>query len=104
MGNTTLAVVATTAALDRVALQQLARAASAALLRRITPCGTAFDGDVVFAVAPLPEPGAPVDAPRSGPDVLQVEMLAVVALEAAIERAVRHAVGRDGIPGLADVD
>jgi L-aminopeptidase/D-esterase-like protein len=104
MGNTTLAVVATTAALDPVALQQLARAASAALLRRITPCGTAFDGDVVFAVAPLPEPGAPVDAPRSGPDVLQVEMLAVVALEAAIERAVRHAVGRDGIPGLADVD
>jgi hypothetical protein len=33
---------------------------------------------------------------------LQVEVLAVAALEGAIERAVRMARGRDGIPGLAD--
>jgi hypothetical protein len=32
----------------------------------------------------------------------QVEALAVQALEVAIERAVRTARGRDGIPGLAD--
>jgi hypothetical protein len=31
-----------------------------------------------------------------------VEVLAVQALESAIERAVRTARGRDGIPGLAD--
>jgi hypothetical protein len=29
-------------------------------------------------------------------------MLAVAALETAIERAVRLASGRDGVPGLAD--
>ena len=91
--NTTLAIVAVNATFDRVALEQLARAASAAFLRRITPAGTTYDGDVVFAICPL-------DGPRT--DALGAEGLAVEALEAAIERAVRTARGRDGIPGLAD--
>jgi hypothetical protein len=40
----------------------------------------------------------------AGPDgdAGQAEMLAVEALEMAIERAVRLARGRDGVPGLAD--
>jgi L-aminopeptidase/D-esterase-like protein len=79
--NTTLSVVSTNAALDRVQLASLARAASAALYRRITPVGTMFDGEVVFATAPL-EGGVPV-APA------QAEALAVLALEQAIERGVR---------------
>jgi L-aminopeptidase/D-esterase-like protein len=91
--NTTIAVVATNACLPRVELSQLAQASSAALFRRITPTGTSFDGDVIFAVCPAD--GAPAPAP-------QVEGLAVLALENAIERAVTLAVGRDGIPGLAD--
>jgi L-aminopeptidase/D-esterase-like protein len=91
--NTTIAVVATSACLTRVDLAQLAQASSAALFRRITPSGTSYDGDVIFAVCPLDGPTAPS---------LQVEGLAVQALEEAVERAVRLAVGRDGIPGLAD--
>ena len=79
--NTTLCVVATNAALDRVQLGSVARAASAALYRRITPVGTAFDGDLVFATAPV-EGGVTAAPPR-------VEALAVLALEEAIERAVR---------------
>jgi L-aminopeptidase/D-esterase-like protein len=93
MRNTTLAVVATTAVLDRVQLAGLARAASAALYRRITPVATPFDGDLVFALCPRDGPS------RAGP---HVEALAVAALEQAIERAVRLAVGRGGIPGCAD--
>jgi L-aminopeptidase/D-esterase-like protein len=93
MQNTTIAVVATTACLARVELSQLAQAASAALFRRITPTGTSFDGDVIFAICPLE--GPPVPSP-------QVEGLAVAALEQAVERAVRLAIGREGIPGLAD--
>ena len=93
MQNTTLAVVIASTPLSRVELQQLARAASAALLRRITPAGTTVDGDVVFALAPLEGPRAPA---------MQLEMLAVEALETAIERSVRMARGRGGIPGLAD--
>jgi len=33
---------------------------------------------------------------------MQVEQMARLATEVAIERAVRMAKGRDGIPGLAD--
>ncbi len=93
MRNTTLAVVIASAPMSRVALQGLAHAASAALTRRITPAGTSLDGDVVFALAPLVGPAAPV---------MQVETLAVEALESAIERGVVMARGRDGVPGLAD--
>jgi hypothetical protein len=53
---------------------------------------------VIFALCP-DDPPPPDDAPA---DRLRLEVLAVRALEAAIERAVRSAVGRDGVPGLAD--
>jgi len=52
--NTTLVLVAVSVPLDKLALSQIAQAATAALHRRITPCGTSFDGDVIFAVSPLP--------------------------------------------------
>jgi L-aminopeptidase/D-esterase-like protein len=73
--------VATNARLDVAALTALARAASAALYRRITPVATPFDGDVVFATSP---PTGGVEAPLA-----QIEALAVQALETAIERGVR---------------
>jgi L-aminopeptidase/D-esterase-like protein len=96
--NTTLAVVAVDANLTRLELSTLARAASAAFYRRITPTGTSLDGDIVFAVCRYDEgPVAGIGAAAP-----QVESLAVLALESAIERAVRMAAGRDGIPGLAD--
>ncbi len=91
--NTTLAVIAVDAAFSRVELQQVARAATAAYHRRIAPAGSSFDGDIVFALCPMEGPRAPL---------AQAESLAVAALEEAIERAVRLARGRDGIPGLAD--
>ena len=94
--HTTLCVVATDAPLGRVELTQLARAAGAALFRRITPTGTTVDGDVVFALGPA-LPATPL-----GNATMAIEALAVAALEAAIERAVRTAHGRDGVPGLAD--
>ncbi|HSA57065.1 MAG TPA: P1 family peptidase [Gemmatimonadaceae bacterium] len=91
--HTTIAVVATNGVMPRVELRQLASAATAALYRRITPTGTTLDGDVVFALCPHEGTSFPT---------LQVEALAVRVLETAIERAVRLARGRDGIPGLAD--
>src|SRR5688572_2083628 len=91
--HTTLCLVATNMVLERGELAQLARAAGAALFRRITPVGTSFDGDVVFALCP-PEGTRGM--------LMPIEITAAAALEEAIERAVRLAVGRDGIPGLAD--
>lgn len=79
--NTTLAVVATNANLDRVQLQALAYSASDALARRITPYGTLFDGDVIFAVSTATVP------PQSP---MQVEALAALVVPEAVERAVRH--------------
>lgn len=91
--NTTLCVVATNASLDRGELAQLARAAGAALFKRVTPAGTSFDGDVIIA---LSQP----DGPRGV--LMPIELLATQALEEAIERGVRSAIGRGGVPGLAD--
>jgi L-aminopeptidase/D-esterase-like protein len=93
--NTTLAAVAASVPLSATTLTQLARAASAAMFKRITPSGSSFDGDIVFALSPMSSEVARVEA-------MVVESLAVAALENAIERAVRCAHGRDAIPGLAD--
>jgi L-aminopeptidase/D-esterase-like protein len=104
--NTTLAAVISSVPLGRVELGQLARAAGAALFRRITPTGTTVDGDVIFALAPMPaasgESRSAVTAASGAGMAMQIEALAVLALERAIERAVRLARGRDGVPGLAD--
>lgn len=93
--NTTLAVVASSVPLTATQLTQLAQTSGAALFRRITPAGTSADGDTVFAVSPFGTPDERVNP-------MLIESLAVAALEDAIERAVRLARGRDGIPGLAD--
>jgi len=91
--NTTLAVVATNAAVDRIQLQALAQAATDALARRITPFGTLFDGDITFAVSAG-------SVPTASP--LQVEALAAEVVPQALERAVRLAKGTAAVPGLAD--
>ena len=80
--NTTLAVVATNAALSRSAVSELAQASSAAFYRRITPAGTSYDGDIVFSLCRHEGLSVPL---------VQVESLAVRTLEMAIERAVRFA-------------
>ena len=90
--HTTLVVVATNAALDRLALGGVARAGADALARRVVPSGTAVDGDIVFACS-----AGAVQAAG-----MQVEQMARVATEMAVERAVRMAKGRDGVPGLGD--
>ena len=90
--HTTLVVVATNAALDRLALGGVARAGADALARRVVPSGTALDGDVVFACSAGALPAS----------AFQVEQLARAATEMAVERGVRTARGREGIPGLAD--
>jgi L-aminopeptidase/D-esterase-like protein len=88
--QTTLIAVATNAKLSRLELASVARAGGDALARRIVPIGTAFDGDVVFACSTGAVEALPI----------QVEQLAREAAEQAIERGVRMAPGRDGVPGL----
>lgn len=93
-GNTTLVVVGTNAQLDRPTLAEVARTAADALSARITPVGTAVDGDIVFAISV---------GDVAPPSPLSVALLAQDAAAQAIERAVRTARGAPGVPGLADV-
>lgn len=91
--HTTLGVVACNAALTQLELAQLAVMAWDGLAQRITPAGTAFDGDIVFALSTGALPAG---------STLAVEVMAQRAIAQATERAVRLARGLAGIAGLAD--
>jgi len=81
--NTTLVVVGTDLPLSRTDLGRLARMATAALPRSISPVGTPFDGDVLFALSTGGE------APNLPPaDLLALGVLARTMTEGAIRRAV----------------
>lgn len=90
--NTTLVVIATNAKVGRVQLVGVAKAGGDGLARRIVPVGSPFDGDVIFACS-----AGGVEAPP-----IQIEQMAREAVEMAVERGVKLAKGRDGVPGLAD--
>jgi L-aminopeptidase/D-esterase-like protein len=91
--NTTLVVIGTNARMERIQLVEVARAAANALAQRITPVGTQFDGDIVFALSA---------GDRPPPTPVMVELLAQQATATAIERAVRLARGTRAVPGLGD--
>ncbi|TXM65059.1 P1 family peptidase [Methylobacterium sp. WL12] len=94
---TTLAVVATNAALTKAQCKRLAVAAQVGLARAIHPVHTPLDGDVVFAVAtgavPLADPIG---------DLARLGDMAAQVLARAIAIGVFSAAGLDGIgtPGL----
>jgi L-aminopeptidase/D-esterase-like protein len=90
-GNTTLAVVATNARLDRVQTNKLAALAGIGVTRTISPVNTMSDGDITFALS-LGNEQASVDA---------VGVAASEALAMAVVRAVRAAKTVGGVPGLA---
>ncbi len=88
---TTIAIVATDAALDKAGLTRLAVAAHDGMARAILPSHTPYDGDLVFAVATgaraLPDPGL------TG---FQLGHAAACVLARAIARGVHAASPRPG--------
>jgi L-aminopeptidase/D-esterase-like protein len=88
--NTTLAVVATNAALNKVEAGKLAQFASLGMARTIYPVNTMFDGDTVFALS-LGERHA---------DINSLGVAASEAVSEAILRAVKLAHSLGGVPGL----
>lgn len=90
--NTTIAIVATDAALDKAGARRLAEMAHAGFSRAIHPSHTPFDGDLIFAVST----GArPVASPL---DELQLGQAAAVCLARAIARGVFAARPQPGNP------
>ena len=88
--NTTLAVVATNARLDKAGATKTAQMAQDGLARAIRPAHTHFDGDTVFALST-----GDVQA-----DLSLVGALAADVLARAIVRGVRAAETSHGIPGV----
>jgi L-aminopeptidase/D-esterase-like protein len=88
--NTTLVVVATNAALDKVQANKLAQLGQLGVARAIYPVNTMSDGDVVIALS-VGTLSAPVDA---------LGVAAAEAVTEAILRAVRLAPTLGGLPGL----
>ena len=83
--NTTICAIATNAPLTRVALQNIARVGSSAIVRRIAPANTVFDGDVVFALSTAREAREYLPG-----ELLSIGVAAQMVLEEAIIRAVRR--------------
>jgi L-aminopeptidase/D-esterase-like protein len=83
--NTTICALATDAPLTRTALQMLARMGSSAVVRRIAPANTVFDGDVVFALSTSES-----TRELTPPELLSIGVAAQLVLEEAILRAVQR--------------
>jgi L-aminopeptidase/D-esterase-like protein len=88
--NTTLAVVATNAALSKVEATKLARLGGLGMARAIYPVNTGSDGDTIFALS--------LGTQRSNIDSLGAAAAGCVV--ESILRAVRSARSMGGLPGL----
>jgi D-aminopeptidase len=87
LGNTTIAIVATDAALDRAAVRRMAEVAHDGMARALYPVHTAFDGDLVFGAATS---ARPVGAPQAMAETVLAHA-AALCLARAIARAVHAA-------------
>lgn len=86
---TTIAIVATDAALDKAALTRMAIAAHDGMARALVPSHTPMDGDLIFAASTGARPASPEDAFALG-------HIAAATLSRAIARAVYHATPAPG--------
>ncbi len=84
--NTTIAIVATDAALTQAQATRMATAAHDGMARAIYPSHTPMDGDLVFAAATGAQPLALPEA-----ELLQLGNAAALCLARAIARGVYHA-------------
>jgi L-aminopeptidase/D-esterase-like protein len=97
-GNTTIAVVATSAALTKEETNKVAQMAHDGMAHTIRPAHTMFDGDVVFALAVGNPSQHQMDPATSAGRVSILGAAAADTLARAIIKAVRHANDLHGIP------
>lgn len=97
-GNTTIAVVATSAFLPKDAVNKVAQMAQNGLAQAIRPAHTMFDGDTVFALALGQSPDT---APDGATQALQTSLIGTAAastLARAIVKAVLSATSLHSVP------
>ena len=93
--NTTIAVVATDASLNKEQVNKVAQMAHDGLARAIRPAHTMVDGDAIFVLS--------TGKGGEGEDVTIIGSIAAEVVATAIVRAVRQAEGLADIPAAADV-
>lgn len=91
--NTTLAVIATNAHLDKKELHQVLRIAHCGLARMISPFHTTFDGDILFGLSCGKKEG----------DVNLIGLLGKEVLMEALRRAILKADGFGILPAHKDI-
>ncbi len=98
IGNTTLAVVASNAYLNKEGANKMAQMAHDGLARTIRPAHTMFDGDTIFALATGERPKK-----QDGADPSVVGAAAAEILAHAVVRAIQAAESLGGIPAAHDL-
>ena len=97
-GNTTIAVVATNAALSKDEVNKVAQMAHNGLALTLRPAHTMFDGDTVFALALGERAERQSDPDSAAIQTSTIGAAAANVLARAIVKAVRHASDLHGIP------
>jgi len=89
--NTTIAIVATDAALTKAQCQRMATAAHDGIARAIVPAHSPFDGDLVFALTTGVR-----HTDKGDQDLARIGHAASLCLARAISRAIYHAHPKPG--------
>jgi len=100
LGNTTIAVVATSAALTHEQANKMAQMAHNGLAQAIRPAHTMFDGDTVFALALGPTSQQLHDSSLAARQISNIGAAAAATLARAIVKAVRNATTLHGVPAV----
>ena len=99
-GNSTIAVVATSATLSKEWTNKIAQMAHDGLAQAIRPVHTLFDGDTVFALSLGSEAQAYSDPALTAMQVSAIGAAIVTTLARAVVKAVRNATPLHGIPAV----
>ncbi len=101
IGNTTIAVVATNAALSKEEANKVAQMAHNGLAQALRPAHTMFDGDTVFALALGENAARQSNRDNAALQTSLIGAAAATVLARAIVKAVRHAEELHGIPAAS---
>ncbi len=105
--NTTIAIVATDAALTKSQAHKVAQMAHDGMARAIRPSHTMFDGDTVFCMATgrqkLPEAHGFFSTPQAQA-ITDIGHAAADCMSRAIIKAILTATGVGGVPAFCDLD
>lgn len=98
MGNTTIAVIATSASLSKHQVNKIAQMAHNGIAQTIHPAHTMFDGDAIFGLATGPKSQHITSSTIAASQVSTIGATAVITLARAILKAVRNATELHGVP------